>query len=314
VTTLLQTRSFYDLQKGERRQGWQGAMEESSPRGTGPNANEEAALPGVPKLSPSSAPLTSLNARGVGTWPGWYESSSAASKSLDPSGQTKDTFEAQAGASTSYRPLYDSSATPLAPSSSHTLSLLGQSFESPRPVHTGALSSSLSPRQPLSYPKTVFSSRSQSGLSSYAEDVSSRSASGLAHETEFSSRAGIKPKGTEFSVRSPPPVPTFAMGGSTTDSLVVRDAKGLELQRGKALQLSPVVLHHTAARHQTNVGALQQTNGPRRGNRRTSNSMNCSKKGRVEYLPKTGSVSLAKEGTCHAENCPWWYRQKVTSY
>ena len=291
-------------------------MEEGSPRGTGPNANEEAALSGVPKLSPSSAPLTSLNARGVaGAWSGWYESSSAASKSLDPnSEQTEGTFDAQAGASTSYRPLYASSATPLALSSSHTLSLLGQPFESPRPVHTGALSSSLSPRQPLSYPKTVFSSRSQSGLSSYAEDVSSRSASGLAHETEFSSRAGIKPKGTEFSVRSPPPVPTFAMGGSTTDSLVVRDAKGLELQRGKALQLSPVVLHHTAARHQTNVGALQQTNGPRRGNRRTSNSMSCSKKGRVEYLPKTGYVSLAKEGTCHAENCPWWYRQKVTSY
>ena len=305
-------------------------MEEGSPRGTGRNANEEVALPGVTKLSPSSAPLTSLNARGVaGTWSGWYESSSAASNSLDPnSGQTEGTFDAQAGAATSYRPLYASSATPLAPSSSHTLSLLGQPFESPQLVHTGALSSSLSPRQPLSYPKTVFSSRSQSGRSSYAEDVSSRSASGLAHEIEFSSRAGIKPKGTEFSVRSPPHVPgsfpmphiavlasdvaTFAMGGSTTDSLVVRDAKGLELQRGKALQLSPVVLRHTAARHETNC--MQQTNGPGRGNRRTSNLMSCSKKGRVEYLPKTGSVSLAREGTCHAENCPWWYKQKVTSY
>jgi hypothetical protein len=54
------------------------------------------------------------------------------------------------------------------------------------------------------------SSRSQSGHSSYAEDVSSRSASGFAHEIEFSSRSGIKPKGTEFSVR----LPAEAMGNS----------------------------------------------------------------------------------------------------
>jgi hypothetical protein len=68
----------------------------------------------------------------------------------------------------------------------------------------------------LAYPKTVFSSRSQAGLSSYAEDVSSRSASGLAHEIEFSRRTGIKPKGTEFSVRSPPPVLTLSTSDFNT--------------------------------------------------------------------------------------------------
>ncbi len=71
----------------------------------------------------------------------------------------------------------------------------------------------------LAYPKTVFSSRSQSGLSSYAEDVSSRSASGLAHEIEFSRRAGIKPKGIEFSVRSPPPVSTLSTSDFKTPIL-----------------------------------------------------------------------------------------------
>jgi len=71
----------------------------------------------------------------------------------------------------------------------------------------------------LAYPKTVFSSRSQAGLSCYAEDVSSRSASGLAHEIEFSRRAGIKPKGTEFSVRSPPPVLTLSTSDFKTPIL-----------------------------------------------------------------------------------------------
>ena len=203
------------------RHGGSSSMDDRFSRGTG-SKDDEQQSPGGPSR------------RGrAGGWIGWNDSSPDASNSaaavnaLVPStrGQT-----ASAGASTSPRPPYpgrSSSETPLPstpdsgsplphtlrPSSSHTLSLLAQPVLSPRPLLAGALSSS-----------------------------SSRQPSSLAHEIEFSSRVGMKPKGTEFSVRSPPPVPTFAMPGSAaTESLVVRNAKGLEMQRSKTLQLSLVV-------------------------------------------------------------------------